>query len=526
MMPPHKAVHSLRRLANDRVLYTVCGVILEELFFGEQGQWEQLGHPVLTPRLQVFRDVLCNALVPKLLQELLNTILERNEAVEATVRFTAVQLLLVPGVTKLAVGHFPEPFYAPILSAIAESAAQLQTLDLRGVWVREMHKFYLCKVIRRIHTIRHLTLRYTSDDEILAIVGKHCPQLETLDISGSENISESGIRSLYEKRINDVFKGFNDCAKTLKVVDIGGPGAQHLPVSQVSLLLRFLPNLNSLGAFERTGAAVEILFEEDPTLRFNLIYLHDLYTTKQRMEIIVKACPKIQGMYLDCPKASAVHIIHLNKEMRNLRVHKCRWSDLELTLLNFHSRLRTLYMSTIFGTVNILSLSKYCPNLTRIELHGVTLISSVPDSPDPQTYRIFPELRELLIYRTPVSPLLMGTFMKSSEVLEHLSFGECNQITDEDLKDHLNSSTLEHLTQLWFGQAQQLSLPSLQLIIDKCPLVTSIGNLAAWALNSAEIVFMKMQLELSNTDLTLHDYGSLEQGEGFIILLQEEDHEE
>ncbi|KAA0202624.1 hypothetical protein HAZT_HAZT009103 [Hyalella azteca] len=301
MMPPHKAVHSLRRLANDRVLYTVCGVILEELFFGEQGQWEQLGHPVLTPRLQVFRDVLCNALVPKLLQELLNTILERNEAVEATVRFTAVQLLLVPGVTKLAVGHFPEPFYAPILSAIAESAAQLQTLDLRGVWVREMHKFYLCKVIRRIHTIRHLTLRYTSDDEILAIVGKHCPQLETLDISGSENISESGIRSLYEKRINDVFKGFNDCAKTLKVVDIGGPGAQHLP---------------------------------------------------------------------------------------------------------------------------------------------------------------------------------------------------------------------------------QLSLPSLQLIIDKCPLVTSIGNLAAWALNSAEIVFMKMQLELSNTDLTLHDYGSLEQGEGFIILLQEEDHEE
>lgn len=81
-------------------------------------------------------------------QDLLNTILERDEAVEATVRFTALQLLLVPGVTELAVGHFPEPFYAPVLSAIADSAAELRTLDLRGVWVRDMHKFYLCKAIR------------------------------------------------------------------------------------------------------------------------------------------------------------------------------------------------------------------------------------------------------------------------------------------------------------------------------------------------------------------------------------------
>lgn len=67
-MPPHKPVPSLQTLAHDRVLYTVCAVILEDLFFGEQGRWEQLGHPVLTERLQTVRDVLSNALVPTLLQ--------------------------------------------------------------------------------------------------------------------------------------------------------------------------------------------------------------------------------------------------------------------------------------------------------------------------------------------------------------------------------------------------------------------------------------------------------------------------
>ena len=67
-MSPHKAVPALQVLAHDRVLYTVCGVILEDLFFGGQGEWEQLGHPVLTPRLQTVRDILSNALVPRLMQ--------------------------------------------------------------------------------------------------------------------------------------------------------------------------------------------------------------------------------------------------------------------------------------------------------------------------------------------------------------------------------------------------------------------------------------------------------------------------
>lgn len=516
-MPPHKPVASLQTLAHDRVLYTVCGVILEDLFFGEQGQWEQLGHPVLTPRLQTVRDVLSNALVPRLLQDLLNTILERDEAVDATVRFTALQLLLVPGVTKLAVGHFPEPFYAPVLSAIADSAAELRSLDLRGLWVRSMHKFYLCKVIRRVHTIRQLTLRYTCDDEILALVGKHCSQLERLDISGSENITDTGMRSLYEKRIQDVFKGFNDLTKTLTIVDIGGPGAQHLPVSQVSLLLRFLPNLKSLGSFERTGAAVEMLFSEDPTLRFNLVYIHDLYTPIQRLNIIAKSCPKLTGIYLDCAKGTAVQNIHLLKELRSLKLHKIRWTDVEIALRGLNHKLRTLYLSTIWGTIDVYQLSLYCPMLTRLELHGASLMSSAPDLESPCI--ALPELVEVLVYRTTLSGLMAKSFLVSSQRLEHVAFGECNQITDSQLISCLTDSSLTELRELWLGQANKLTMASLECLMEKCPAITSIGNLAGWGLGPGESSFIRLQLALTNTDLTLHDYGPDSDEEAVVLVL-------
>ena len=385
---------------------------------------------------------------------------------------------------------------------------------------------------RRLHTIRNLTIRYTCDDEVLSIIGKHCPELERLDISGSESITDSGIRSLYERRIQDELKGFNDLTKTLKLVDIGGPGAQHLPVSQVSLLLRFLPNVMSLGAYERTGAAVEMLFTEDPTLRFNLIYIHDLYTHNQRLNIISTACPKVKGIYLDCPKGTAVQNIHSIKELTDLKLHKVRWSDVEIALHGMNGKLRTLYLSTIWGTMDIATLSTSCPNLNKLEIHAASLICSFPDQAtdrcsNGKRIEMFPYLQELLVYRTTLSSVLVKYLLKCSKLLEHVAFGECNQILDSEFISFVSDSSLDNLKELWFGQASNLTLESLRSLMENCPSIVSIGNLASWALGPGEASFIKMQLALTNTDLTLHDYGPVQEEDEFVFVLGlDEDEEE
>lgn len=374
---------------------------------------------------------------------------------------------------------------------------------------------------RRLHTIRHLTLRYTCDDEILAIIGKNCPNMETLDIAGSKKITDVGIKSLYEKRIRDEFLGFNDLTKTLRIVDIGGPAAQHLPVSQICLLLRFLPNLRSLESYDRAGAAVEMLCLEEPSLKFTkLRFIRDIYTNKQRMSVMVTACPNIEAIYLDCAKGGAVQLIHQLKELKELRLHKTRWSDVEVALQNICSRLRKLYLSTIWGSIDIYTLSKYCPNLSKIELHSGSIISSEPDYlGEDRREKTLPELRECLLYQTRLTAILVKKVFRSSDQLIHVGFGECNQLTDEDLISCINASNLKCLREFWFGQACRLTIESLKYLMENCPSMTSIGNLAGWGMEPGETSFIRMQLALTNTDLTLYDFGSDQDEEGYILML-------
>ena len=377
---------------------------------------------------------------------------------------------------------------------------------------------FLFAACRRLHMVKHLTLRYTCDDEVLAIVGKHCTVLEKLDISGSENISENGMRSLYEKRIQDKLIGLNDLSKTLKIVNIGGPGAQKLPVSQASLLLRFLPNLASLGGFEKTGAAVESVHQTDPTLKFNLVYIHDQSTNVQRLDVFSKTCPKLKGMYLDCPKGTAVQTIDMLKDIKDIKLHKTRWTDVEIMLRNMHRRLRTLNLSKVYGSLDVAVLARHCTHLTKLDLNFVSFINTAPDSEINE--RLFPELQELFIYRTTLPSAIVRTFLTCSEYLEHVAFGECNVIKDEEMINCIEMSSLKHLRELWLGQALHLTIESLRCIMENCPLVTSIGNLAAWNLGPGETAFINEQLVLTNTNLTLHDYGpDNDEEEGGVVIV-------
>ena len=239
------------------------------------------------------------------------------------------------------------------------------------------------------------------------------------------------MRCLFEKRIQDKLIGFNDLTKTLRIVDIGGPGAQKLPVSQVSLLIRYLPNLTSLGGFERTGAAVELAHQEESSMKFNLTFIHDLYTNIGRIHVLYKTCPKLKELYLDCPKGTAVQNIAILREIRHLKLHKAKSCDLELALKDMNKRLKTLNLSTIWGSLDLATLTKYCPYLTKLELHGVDIIGAAHD--EGERMRIFPVLSELLIYRTILSPLMVKTFLNCSILLEHVAIGECNQINDDEM---------------------------------------------------------------------------------------------
>ena len=120
---------------------------------------------------------------------------------------------------------------------------------MRNVWLHGKHLTEaLCP--STLATLTHLIVPYIATDQLVRLVGTHCPNLNLLDLSGTE-LSDTGIVELYRQRL-----GFDLCPTnltwSLKYLLIGGPGGKRLSAEAVSKVLVKLPNLISLGSYPYT----------------------------------------------------------------------------------------------------------------------------------------------------------------------------------------------------------------------------------------------------------------------------------
>ncbi|XP_064098778.1 uncharacterized protein LOC135209986 [Macrobrachium nipponense] len=496
-MPPQKPVHKLKLFARDKVLYNVCAVILNEIFFGQEEDWDVYGPPRLSVRLELVREILIDSLTPGIMEELLNTILARDEEVEAIVRYLALQLLLNPGVRNLSIGNFPETYYSMVLEVISKNGTGIHQLDLRGIWIGTDHRNALLRVLRRLDDIRRLTLRYNCDDEMLSTIGKYCNRLQKIDVSGSRNITEEGLRKLCSNPSRvciDLLK------HSLQIVDLGGPGAQSLPPSHVKYLFVTLPNLVSVGSYECTGQAVELFYNTYPGRKLGLLYMHDLTTTSARLSCIAKTCPNLQAIYFDSPKGTVVQYLDMLKKVNELKLHKVRWTDVEILLPKMGPNIRSLYLLTVFGDVNLADLGSWCTDLRRLEFHNVSLVSldSTKDS-------AFEKVVEFLVYSSQMSVMSVRLIFNQCKAVERLSLGDCGQLSDAAVTSSLIDGSLCKIKELWLGVAVGLTISTIQSLIEHCPMLTDVGNIANWNVHSDDIDLLRVQLLISNTDLTLHE---------------------
>ncbi|KAL7638421.1 UNVERIFIED_CONTAM: hypothetical protein RMT77_010991 [Armadillidium vulgare] len=505
-MPPFKKVPSLRDLGRDKVLYKICEIIVEEMFFSSDENWEVFGPPYLSVRLQMVRDVLLNSLCPSILQDILNIILEKDTEIEATIRYIALQLLLVKGVCTLKVGSFPESYYTFVLDAIAESCANLRNLDLRGLWIRPNDIFSFCKVIRRIHDIRHLIIKYVCVDEFLQLIGKHCIHLEILNIAGSGNISEEGIEKLINNPSKTIDGYTSDICKTLQIIDLGGPGATQLSPSLAAKLIENVPHLKSLGSFPNTGKSIEILYELHPNSKYGLRYIHDTSTNSQRLSAICKLCPDIQAIYFDSPGSTAVKHLHMLKCLTEIKLHKVKWEDVKLMLENCGQRIRNLILLMVWGSLVLSDLGSLCPNIIRLEMHFVTLICS-----DVSHSTALKNIKEIFIYNSDITTVCAKFIINQCLTIQTLSLGDCAQLTDAAIISSLLDKSLLNVQSVWFGLAENLTKRTIEALIEHCPNLSNLGNLAAWNVRQNDIDLLRIQLLTSNLDLTLHEYGPEEE---------------
>ncbi|XP_026473858.1 uncharacterized protein LOC113377678 [Ctenocephalides felis] len=431
----------------------------------------------------------CNA-TTDVYQDLLQAIL-CTDYLNPSCRFLSMQLLLKETVTFLATGMFPVSYYERILQVISVQGAGLKTLNMKGVWVKEENMYYLFDIVRKLKNLNRLTIPYIANDELLHHIGESCANLKFLDISGETDITEIGIQSLYTGITRE----------TLTVVDIGILGEENICHTDIAELIYNLPNLINLVTYSFVGKAIyHIYTRKSKHFRSKLNYIHDTETDLRTMNAILEICPDIDCLYLDNPGQGVVSKIDQLK-LTKLKLHNFRCMDLHLLLQSCGETLVHLSVIQGRGTIDFSKLADHCPSLTGLEVY---MMDSLVKSEEIK----FLNLQNLEILHSKVSNSILSYLMTHAPKLKRLSVGDVN-FTDDDIFRIFNNNEFPYLEDLWFLNASYLSTASAEIMMDRCPVLTVLGQLSGWNVTYEDLELMRTMISSANTKLALLPTGIL-----------------
>lgn len=349
-------------------------------------------------------------------QDLLRAILS-SDYLDASMRFTCLQMLLNCGVSFLVTEVFPFSYYEKILQVIAAQGAGLRVLNLKGIWVKDEHMHYMFEIVKKCQYLTKLYVPYIANDDLLEVIAKQCKRLQVLDISGETDITEIGIEYLS--------KGL--CAARLTVIDVGVPGEENICYSDIALILEHCPNVETLSTYSFVGPALRFVHENiDKNFKCNLKYLHDTASDEETLRIIVKTCPKLQSLYLDTPKVGCLQTLNTTF-LRKLKIYKFSSKELLQLLEKIGSSLIHLTMIKSNGNLDLNDLARRCPCLVDLDCYmmdGLIYVNS--------NHCRFTHLEGLEMLSSPMTNIALKSLICNNTQLKRLAVDSVT-FSDEDI---------------------------------------------------------------------------------------------
>lgn len=348
-------------------------------------------------------------------QDLLRVILA-SDYLEASIRFTCLQMLLNDNVQILITEIFPFSYYEKILQVIAAQGNGLKTLNLKGVWVKDEHMHYMFDIIKKCPNLTKLCIPYIANDELLDYISKYLTKLKIIDISGETDITEIGVESLS--------KGIS--CKNLIVVDIGMLGEENICHSDIAMILEHCPNLESLATYSFVGSSLKFINDNiDENFKCKLKYLHDTHTDSNTLDIIIKTCPELESIYLDTPQQGILSKLQ-NTFIRKLKIYKFSCDELMKLLEKLGRTLVHLTMIKGNGVLELGKLARICSGLIDLDCYMMDLL----------LYNFcdikFECLQGLEMLNSPMNSISLKYFICNTTTLKRLAVDSVT-FTDEDI---------------------------------------------------------------------------------------------
>lgn len=427
----------------------------------------------------------------EVLQDLLKIILN-SVNLDASIRYSCLEVLLREDVKKLDTGIFPQFYYRKILNVIAYKGKRLQHLNLKGVWVRDYPE-ELCKMIKRLKCLKTLVIPHMADDTVIEAI-LSLKKLTVLDVCGEACYTVGGIRRLR--------------SDTIKVLDIGNFGKIDLCPEELSgyelvaELIEKLPNLVSIRTYSFTGSALGLIHNKNPKYRTKLAYLHDTGTTLETIEAVIKLCPLLESVHIDSPQPGVVEKLSHLKRLNSLKLTKANMDEVIAYLRTSGARLQVLKLNrNKNASLNLSEICVWAPNLQTLECFQMKLTFN-----DINAY--FVALQNVELLYCDMTDLLVRYILTNAPFLRRIVVGCVVNMTDGDIFRLCAECDFENLEELWFSCARCLTATSVELLMGHCPNLRVVGQLNGWDMHQDELDYLNVVIAASNTDLTLLPVGN------------------
>nr|XP_032519119.1 uncharacterized protein LOC116771384 [Danaus plexippus plexippus] len=431
-------------------------------------------------------------------QDLLNLILS-SEYLDPSIRYYSMKLLLKENVKSLATGIFPCQYYRKILELISEQGRHLHSLNLKGVWVKDEQLNLLYDIIKNLKHLTALNIPYTANDEVLKFIGENNKVLKLLDVSGETDITEIGIDAM--------LSGNPQLTQSLTVINIGMYGEENIDHTDVALFIRYLPNLTNLGSYSYVGKALYYVHNNDcpPGFKTKLQYVHDIETNMRTMKAIVTLCPLIETIYLEHPEPGVLQMLKDLNNMNKIKLNKFQCHELHQLLDKIGYKIVTLMLSGSLGSFNFTRIAETCQNLESIEIYSIQTATHEEEVP-------FNKLEHIEIIQGNLSTSCLRYLMTGSPKLKKIIIGDEIKLILQNFFRMIRRYKFDNLEGIWFPNAPRLTRDTVELLMESCPKLQSLGQLSGWRFTPDDMMLMRAIIASTNTDLVLLPLGIFQQG--------------
>ncbi|KAL1512869.1 hypothetical protein ABEB36_002381 [Hypothenemus hampei] len=421
------------------------------------------------------------------LQYLLNEILGLIN-LDASIRFSCLQVLLREDVKRLEIGIFPRFYYDKILETISENGRGLHHLNLKGVWARDYPEL-LSNLLTNTRHLKALIIPHMADDSVINSI-INLKSLVKLDISGEACYTSIGISKLN--------------SDTIRILDIGSFGKPNLcqdcPLSGYELMaeiIKNLPNLNVLKTYSFTGHALLHLYKDDHNFKTKLTYIHTTDCNLDILNAIANTCPHLENIHVNRPQEKVVRELSKIPDLRSLKLTKGNGDEFLSFLKNAGEKLHQIKLNhNKSSLIDISNFCEYTPNINSLEFYHMYLKFSNLDS-------FYVNLQKVQILYCDIDDTVVKSMLTNAPFLKSITVGCSIQMTDGDMFRLLGECTLENIEELLFSEARFLTAITVELLADNCPKLKVLGSLVGWDITPDEIDALRVLISITNTDLTL-----------------------